>query len=53
MNNDGLNEKQMMGQVKELVKVGLLKPEANRATIRWSTSRYTPKPPNASKKCAA
>jgi phosphoenolpyruvate carboxylase len=28
VNNDGLNEKQMMGQVNEMVKDGLMKPEA-------------------------
>ena len=28
MNNDGLDEKQMMGQANEMVKDGLLKPEA-------------------------
>jgi hypothetical protein len=28
VNNDGLDEKQMMGQANEMVKDGLLKPEA-------------------------
>ena len=49
VNNDGLDQKQLMAQVDQLVKVGVMKPETSRPTTRSSTSRSTLRRPSVSR----